>query len=311
MNNMLWLIRREIWENRSLWIAPLVLAGVILITAAFGGIHIGDNDVPWMGYGSHDAHNEEIRNALAATPLDKKQMIYAMTISMFTVIQLLIMTIVLFFYLLDSLLAERKDRSILFWKSLPVSDGEVVTSKLLTAIVVTPLFVLAVSAVLQLLVGGVLWIRFHSSLFGDVLMPWDAGTWFSVQASFLVFIAAAMLWYLPLIAYLMVVSVWARRNAFLWAVLPPLSILLIEGMINQSHHFGDFLGRRIVGIFQLFDFSSSTTGRHGPPESLPSLGEILAHISSAFTSQETWFGVLAAAAMIFVTIRVRRFRDDS
>ena len=57
------------------------------------------------------------------------------------------MVIVVFFYLLDSLLAERKDRSILFWKSLPVSDTEVVLSKLATALVVAPVFVLLVSSV--------------------------------------------------------------------------------------------------------------------------------------------------------------------
>ena len=83
--------------------------------------------------------------------VDKKQIIYAITLSTFTAVLLFTMVIVLFFYLLDSLLAERKDRSILFWKSLPVSDTEVVLSKLLTAAVVVPLFVLVVSSVLQVL----------------------------------------------------------------------------------------------------------------------------------------------------------------
>ena len=99
------------------------------------------------------------RNRIAkasATPWPRhrstsKQIIYAITLSTFTAVQLFTMVIVLFFYLLDSLLAERKDRSILFWKSLPVSDTEVVLSKLLTAAVVVPLFVLVVSAVLQVL----------------------------------------------------------------------------------------------------------------------------------------------------------------
>ena len=139
MNNMLWLIRREIWENRSLWIAPLVIAGVILVIAAFGGIHVGDGGDFSMGWHSDsgidisDEDRENIRSAMATAPLDKKQIVYAITLSTFTAVQLFSMVIVLFFYLLDSLLAERKDRSILFWKSLPVSDSEVVLSKLLTA----------------------------------------------------------------------------------------------------------------------------------------------------------------------------------
>ena len=166
MNNMLWLIRREVWENRSLWIAPLVVAGVILIIAAFGGIHVGDGSDVSLGWDSDsgpdisEQDRENIRSAMATAPLDKKQIIYAITLSTFTAVQLFSMVIVLFFYLLDSLLAERKDRSILFWKSLPVSDTEVVLSKLLTAAVVTPVFVLLVSSALQVLFAGVWSLRF-------------------------------------------------------------------------------------------------------------------------------------------------------
>jgi len=262
VNNMIWLIRREVWENRSLWIAPLVVAGIILVIAAFGGVHVGNgNDVSlgWnSGSGAHmsDQDRESIRSAMATAPLSKKQIIYAITLSTFTAVQLFTMIIVLFFYLLDSLLAERKDRSILFWKSLPVSDSEVVLSKLLTAAVVTPVFVLLVSSALQVLFAGVWSMRFSGSVLGDALMAWDGPTWLKIQASFLLLLASAILWYLPILTYLMVVSVWARRNAFLWAVLPPVSILAIEGLILQSHNFGNFLGRRFIGMFQILQASS-------------------------------------------------------
>ena len=190
MNNMIWLIRREVWENRSLWIAPLVVAGVILIIAAFGGIHVGDGGMMsrWAGSDSgidiSEQDRDNIRSAMATAPLDKKQIIYAITLSTFTAVQLFSMVIVLFFYLLDSLLAERKDRSILFWKSLPVSDTEVVLSKLLTAAVVTPLFVLLVSSVMQVLFALVWSMRFSGSILGDALMAWDGAVWVKVQASF-------------------------------------------------------------------------------------------------------------------------------
>ena len=71
-------------------------------------------------------------------------------------------------------------------------------------------------------------------MLGDALMALGRATWLKLQASFLLAIVTAILWYLPLIAYLMVVSVWARRNAFLWAVLPPVAILTIENMILGS-----------------------------------------------------------------------------
>ena len=313
MNNMIWLIRREVWENRSLWIAPLAVAGVILIIAMFGGIHVGNGGNFSMGWQSgssiemSDQDRESIHNAMATAPLDKKQMIYAITLSTFTAVQLFTMVIVLFFYLLDSLLAERKDRSILFWKSLPVSDTEVVLSKLLIAAVVVPLFVLVVSSALQILFALVWSVRFSGSVLGDALMAWDGPTWIKLQASFLMFIFTGIFWYLPLVAYLMLVSVWARRNAFLWAVLPPVAILTIENMILGSNHFGDFLGHRFIGVFQLME---KTVGSiHG--SGMVTVGEVFRAISGVLASPETWLGVLAAAAMIFGAIRIRRFRDDS
>jgi len=316
VNNMIWLIRREVWENRSLWIAPLVVAGIILVIAAFGGVHVGNgNDVSlgWnSGSGAHmsDQDRESIRSAMATAPLSKKQIIYAITLSTFTAVQLFTMIIVLFFYLLDSLLAERKDRSILFWKSLPVSDTQVVLSKLLTAAVITPVFVLVVSSALQVLFAGVWSMRFSGSVLGNALMAWDGPTWLKIQASFLLLLASAILWYLPILTYLMVVSVWARRNAFLWAVLPPVSILAIEGLILQSHNFGNFLGRRFIGMFQILQASSGKMfGDEN--EGIVTVGEVLKSVTAVFTHYETWAGVLAAAAMIFAAIRIRRYRDDN
>jgi len=313
MNNMLWLIRREIWENRSLWIAPLAVAGVILVIAAFGGIHVGDGGNFSMGWHSDSSidiseqDREHIRNAMAMAPLDKKQIIYAITLSTFTAVQLFTMIIVLFFYLLDSLLSERKDRSILFWKSLPVSDTAVVLSKLLTAAVVVPLFVLLVSSALQVLFALVWSVRFSGTMLGEALMAWDGPTWLNLQASFLLTITTAILWYLPLIAYLMLVSVWARRNAFLWAVLPPVAILAIENMILGSNHFGDFLGHRFIGVFELLE--SKVGSVHG--SGMITVRAVAEAVSGVLTSYETWLGVLAAAAMIYGTIRIRRLRDDS
>ena len=300
MNNILWLIRREVWENRSLWIAPLVIAGVILITAAFGGIHVDDDDF------SFGLRSGNVDLSAFNPDLDKRRMIYGMTISTFIMIQMFVLAIVVFFYLLDSLLNERKDRSILFWKSLPLSDTEVVSSKLLTALVVAPAFVLLVSAATQILFALVWSLRFSGTPLGNILMAWDGRTWMSVQAAFWMLAPATIIWYLPIAAYLLVVSVWARKNAFLWAVLPPVSILAIEGLLMQSHHFGEFLARRLGGVFDIMKFEPSSTIT---PENV--LGEVIRHISKVFIHPETWYGVLAAAAMIFAVIRIRRYRDDS
>jgi ABC-2 type transport system permease protein len=302
MNNLLVLIRREYWENRSLWIAPLVIAGIILVSAAFGGIHTGDDG---FSFGTSDGPSDsEIRDILGS--LDKRQMIYGVTISTFTVFQLVVLGIVVFFYLLDSLLGERQDRSILFWKSLPISDAQVVGSKLLTALVTAPVYVLLVSAATQLLFGVIWWLRMRGSPLGEVLMPFDAGVWLQVQAGSWMLALAAILWYLPIAGYLLLVSVWARKRAFLWAVLPPVAILLAEGLLRQSHHFGEFLVRRLGGVFQIIG-----EGDHHYESGAPSLADMAGRIGAVLTHWETWAGLVVAAAFIVATIRIRRYRDDS
>jgi ABC-2 type transport system permease protein len=299
-HKVLMLIRREIWENRSLWIAPLVISGVILIAAAFSGINVDTSGGFPFG---RDPDGSSVARHIGGS---KIQVAYAVGISAIAMTQLVALGVLVFFYLLDALLAERKDRSILFWKSLPVSDTEVVASKALTGLVVTPAYVLLLSAVTQLVVGLVVWLRFGSSPLGSMIIPVDFGVWAQVQVAFWAFAPAVILWYLPLAAYLLLVSVWARRNAFLWAVLPPVAILLIEGLLLQSHRFASFLLYRFSGVFKLLDLDSLREGGGVSP-----LAEFLRHVAGVFTNYQTWVGVLVAIAFLVAVIRIRRYRDDS
>jgi ABC-2 type transport system permease protein len=302
-NTLLMLVRREVWENRSLWITPLVIMGVILLAAAFGGIHSNGGDGNFV-FGPQPT-DEELKGILS-TSADKREAIYGMTIATFTMMQLFTLGIVVFFYLLDSLLSERKDRSILFWKSLPISDTQVVASKLLTALVAAPIYVLLVSAATQLLFALVWSLRFGGTTLGQILMPWDGGVWLQVQAGFVALVPAVLLWYLPIAGYLLLVSVWARRNAFLWAVLPPVAILMVEGLLLRSNVFANFLGHRFGGLFEIMGFHETNM-----VDTENALGIFMSHVGNVFTHYETWLGVLAAAAMFVAVVRIRRYRDDS
>jgi ABC-2 type transport system permease protein len=302
-NTLLMLVRREVWENRSLWITPLVIMGVILLAAAFGGIHSNGSDSHFV-FGPQPT-DEELQGLLSKSA-DKREAIYGMTIATFTMMQLFTLGIVVFFYLLDSLLSERKDRSILFWKSLPISDTQVVASKLLTALVAAPIYVLLVSAATQLLFALVWSLRFGGTTLGQILMPWDGGVWLQVQAGFVTLVPAVLLWYLPIAGYLLLVSVWARRNAFLWAVLPPVAILMVEGLLLRSSSFADFLGHRFGGVFEIMDFHEANM-----VDTENALGIFVSHVGNVFTHHETWLSVLAAAAMFVAVVRIRRYRDDS
>jgi ABC-2 type transport system permease protein len=298
-NKVLMLVRREVWENRSLWITPLVISGVLLISAAFSGAPMAD------GHGGMHFGPAMNPDVLPSGDPTRRDGIYAGYIAVLTLVQLVVLGIVVFFYLLDSLLSERKDRSILFWKSLPISDTEVVLSKAATALVLAPAIVLAVSAITQVLFGAILWLRFHGTPIGGWVTGWDPSIWIQVQAGFLVLVPAVVVWYLPLAGYLLLVSAWARKNAFLWAVLPPAAVLLVEAMILQSHNFADFLGRRFAGAFMIMKLPDDDG------QSMPSLPVFLSHVMRVFTHAETWVGVLVAIGFIVVVIRIRRYRDDS
>ena len=108
-----WSVRRELWENRSIYIAPLIVAGVIL-----------------FGYAGQCVSlcRERRRDALLLDPAHRRAAIET-PYDIAAMMIILTAFIVGFFYCLDALHGERRDRSILFWKSLPVSDLTTVLSK--------------------------------------------------------------------------------------------------------------------------------------------------------------------------------------
>ncbi len=196
------LIRRELWEHRSLWIAPLITAGVVIVAALFGQFGVG----PEM---------TRINGAGLDAQINSPQVAHAGAIAMVSVATFLtgISGLVVFSYLLDSLFSERKDRSILFWKSLPVSDTETVLSKFAVAMLVVPALVLALAVLLQPLLVGIMYLRF------EMLRPFFGTGLFSGTLVGLGRVAIsglfAALWFAPLATYLMLASV-AAKLSHIW-----------------------------------------------------------------------------------------------
>src|SRR5438132_5096758 len=131
---MYWSVRRELWENRSIYLAPLVVAAVFLFGFMISTIHLP----------------QRLRAALALDPMHQHKLIE----QPYTIAALVIMGttfLVAVFYCLDALHGERRDRSILFWKSLPVSDRTTVLSKASIPLLVLPLLTFAITVVTQFL----------------------------------------------------------------------------------------------------------------------------------------------------------------
>lgn len=293
MNALPTLIRREFWEHRALMIAPLVTAALLILAALGGHAQVNlPRDIEIDG--------------------QAKLALFALLQWVITIPQYMVMLIVLFFYLLDCLYAERRDRSILFWKSLPVSDAATVLSKLLVALVAVPLGVYFIALVTNLVFAGIIGLRFGA---GGAFVAWDIGVWLKLQALMLLGLLIAMLWYAPIVAWLLLLSAWARRNVFLWVVLPPFLAVALERIAFGTGHMAGFLRHRLVGIWRELGVGEGL-GRSAVSvdgERLPRIDRLFERIDATpvFGNIDLWLGLLVAAALVWGAIRIRRYRDDS
>jgi ABC-2 type transport system permease protein len=278
------LIRRELWEHRALWIVPLVVAGLIIIAAMFPHAVQIDRD--------------ELDQA------QKHVDVFAAFHAALTIPQFLLLAIILPFYLLDCLYAERKDRSILFWKSLPVSDAQTVLSKLIVAFAVVPLGVYALTLITDVAASGILAVRFRNSEILSAVLRWDMGVWLQTQGFILTALVMTMLWYAPIGAYLLMVSAWARRNVILWATVPPLLVMVVERIAFHTHYIAQLLGYRLSSSVPIGRALAGKTEVVGPEALDRSPFWALQNI-------DLWLGLAVTLALVWLTIRIRRHQSES
>ena len=149
--------------------------------------------------------------------------------------------LVQFYYLLNCLFDEKRDLSVMFWRSLPVSDLSTVLTKLLTGAVIIPsLFLIAAALLyfcLSVLGAMILFIGYDLSLFDYVFSAQTASSF----ATNWLGILSNSLWLLPLYSWLMLASIIAKKSPLLWAIVPVIAALLFESILvswfNWPQHF--------------------------------------------------------------------------
>jgi ABC-2 type transport system permease protein len=285
------LIRRELWEHRVLWIAPLVLAALYIAGCILlGGTSLG---------------NIETNAGFPRTSSSNGTFLFVMIQLTSTAILFALMSIVLFFYLTDCLYAERKDRSILFWKSLPVSDSATVLSKLVTALLVVPLGVFVVAVITNLLAFAILWVWIRGNPFLQQFLQWDTLTWLRLYGTLLMDVLIVAVWYAPVAAYQLLVSAWAKSNVFVWTVLPPLALSVGEWAVFGTWNIGKIILQRLM-----FNPPEGTVAVQGAAQGI---GGVLNQISAAglLATPALWIGLAIAGLLVFAAIRIRRYRDDT
>ena len=234
------LVRREFWENRSLWMVPAVVAGILTVLSVYMlvAVLIGHNQTANNVDFANGAHFQfdQMPDFRDSDSTGAYGFLHVLTLGLGAMFSF-IMQIVVFFYLLDSLYADRRDRSILFWRSMPVSDVRTVLAKLATALIsVTAItFVVTVAFELVLIVLGLI----LGSVLGThpfALLAYPGAfisSWLLLAYGLLV----SAIWYLPFYGWFMLASSWAKKAPFLWAVLIPLGIMGAEGWVFHTANF--------------------------------------------------------------------------
>ena len=320
------LLRREFWEHKGgfLW-APLV-AGAISLLLTIMAIVIGEVAArKALADGEFD--DEVMINGLdlgylteKLGPNELRELSQGIDIALYMASgwPLIVLGFVVFFYCLGALYDERKDRSVLFWKSLPVSDRDTVLSKAASALFVAPL--IAIAAALATMAGFLMVLSVLVLAHGGdpYVLLWGPGNPLDIVASYAVSIPVYALWALPTVGWLLLCSAWSRSKPFLWAVMLPVFAGIFLSWfdlmpfldLDSSWFWAHVVARVLLGTFPAMDLVyRDGFGQHDSPEGL--LADLSAGSSlDSLAMPGLWIGAIAGAVMIMGAIRLRRWRDE-
>lgn len=321
LQSFVWLLKREYWEHRGgfLW-APIWAGGIMLLLSLMGLI-AGEIGVRKAGIRINDLRLGDLTNNLSPEVLRQFGAGVDAALLAYSGIIAVVLFFVSFFYLIGALYDDRRDRSILFWKSLPITDTETVLSKVITATLVAPTF--AVGAAIAMMFGFLLLLSLFVLLHGvnPITTIWMTASPLSVAAKLIVLIPVNALWALPCVGWLLLASAFAKRAAFLWAVLVPVFTGVVVSWFDlmQGFHIPDtsywtnVVGRVLFSIMpgSWMENSQFKVLQHanGPGDALGLLS--FSAIGDVLTRPSLWIGVAAGAALIAGAIWMRRRRDDS
>jgi ABC-2 type transport system permease protein len=277
-----WSVQRELWENRWIYLVPLIVVAVFLL-----GFVTGVARIPFPFPVPHKIAATHSLSRLLEAPFD-----FASVVLMLTYV------IVAVIYCLAALHAERWDRSILFWKSLPVSDLTTVLAKASVPVVFLPLIAFAVTVgthITMLLVGSAVLLGRGIHVSG----MWAQIPFLSMWGALLYHLVTVhALYYTPFYGWMLLVSGWARRAAFLWASLPIAAIIIVEKLVFDTSVFGHMLLLRLAGGPGAIAFP--------PHGDMPMQAPTLVNLGAFLASAGLWIGLAVFAAFLAAAVWQRR-----
>ena len=321
-----WLLKREYWENRGgFFYAPLIAGIVSLLMSAVGiGLGLFALHRAARDGGLHvDGENVNINGldlGLLTQKISAKDMAdlgngLDLTLLLSSAWPFLVLAFVVFFYCLGALYDDRRDRSILFWKSLPLSDTQTVLSKVISALIVAPL--VATLAAVATMFGFLLIISIVAVTHGGsaTTLIWGPASPLTLSAGLLTAIPVYALWALPTAGWLLLCSAWAKSKPFLWAVMLPLFAGIIVSTTKLMHVFDmttgwfwqHIVGRLLLGTVPGVDlvYRLSASDKAKSVESLAALMSPAEQLKT-LAMPDLWIGAAFGVAFIVLAIVLRK-----
>jgi ABC-2 type transport system permease protein len=296
-----WSVRRELWEFRSIYLVQFAVAGIFVFGFLLSLIRLP----------------HKMNHLATLDPMQQRELIE----QPFQFAAGLIMAagfLVAIFYALEALQSERRDRSILFWKSLPISDTSTVLSKIISATMLAPIVAVVTGIIvgmLPLLILAVT-LSFHGVNVWQLLVLAHP---FRVMANLIGYIPLYVLWALPSVGWLLLCSAWARNKPFLWAVALPVATGLLVSWFGIMGLFDlptIWFWKNIVqrGLFSVFPGTGSVFGHQGDIAVTGNPGMDFMDLGNTYqllASTNLWIGVAVGLGLLAGAIWFRRWRDDS
>ena len=293
------MIVREIQEHKVAFVyAPFFVSIILCFVIAsvyFGGTNIQTDQFNF----STEYYDEEIRQAMQSVSSVSRIDIVRTGLLVLGFPILLTVGFGLLAYSLSTFADERKDRSLIFWRSLPVSDLTTVLSKVFTVTLIVPLMVLPYIILLQLVAQTSASIFFATNdivSFGWLWGSYIFTDWFRIIFS----LWAQSLWSLPLFLWLMLAGTYAARP-IAGAIVPPVILIVLEGIIFKTNLVLEFIENRI-GFWSRADSF---------PKEYQELRVVdVPDILLLFSTQAFWIGILASAILVAGIVYVRSSNSD-
>ena len=322
MASFITLLRRELWEHTSLKAVPITLLMFVLLSnLAFIFVVGSSANVITISTGDDALSVNNYIEYFAQLDAEKQSVIVNGTMITTGMIINSILLIVMFFYLLDSLYGERKDRTILFWKSLPVSNKQTVLSKLTIAVLIIPVIIFITTALANLITLSLQSYAFlHNQYPADLL--WQQTDIIGTTMFSIFLLIQQTIWYFPVMGWLLFCSAWCRKPPIIVAVLIPALLVFIDSSFALGTGISEVLLERLpLGIMsmQLGSESSMMSYPYNMSNqqlpgfnmvagiSLPSIDDILRFLGN----NKVWMGIVIGIFFTGMAISLRRWRDDS